>query len=46
VTVIDGSNGWRDAVNRARTRLLRIMEADSGVDALVLELSAVQADEA
>lgn len=34
----------KSRVNRARTRLLKIMEADSGVDALVLELSAAQAD--
>ena len=36
----------KSRVNRARTRLLKIMEADSGVDALVFELSGAQAEEA
>jgi RNA polymerase sigma-70 factor (ECF subfamily) len=35
----------KSRVNRARTRLLKIMEADSGMDALVHELSAAQAGE-
>jgi RNA polymerase sigma-70 factor (ECF subfamily) len=35
----------KSRVNRARTRLLRIMEAESAADALVAELTLVQADD-